>query len=135
MNKPIYERGRTSACFHLLPVIALEDMSSGFVTGQIVPVKSRSDRNAAVFAVCGHPAKARSEASDRMAQNMCCCGQNSHGINRKKYLRSGKNDGNLQKYARAVKTDSLMSEDLTAMSLKYVDAARSPHLTKQKMAA
>lgn len=88
MNKPIYERGRTSACFHLLPVIALEDMSSGFVTGQIVPVKSRSDRNAAVFAVCGHPAKARNKASDRMEQNMCCCGQNSRGINRKKYLGS-----------------------------------------------
>ena len=51
-----------------------------------------SDRSAAVFAGCGHFVKVRKGNSDCMEQNMRCCGQNSHRINRKKDLRLGKND-------------------------------------------
>ena len=39
------------------------------------------------------------------------------------------------KYACAVKMAPLMNEDLTAASLKYVDAVRFADLTKQEMAA
>ena len=53
---------------------------------------NESDCSAAVFADCGHFVKVRKGNSDCMEQNMRCCGQNSHRINRKKDLRLGKND-------------------------------------------
>ena len=43
--------------------------------------------------------------------------------------------GSLLKYACAVRTASLMNEDLTAVALKYVDAVRFADLTKQEMTA